>query len=175
MWMMAALFTGLGILLGGGLFLANKVVRSVGISASTANSETIHTAGGDFRLQSENQVGPALPVYPRGALELPGANAAQSRVKDLQKGVSVVTYHASDSRDFVDNWYSQHLAPEFTRHDPGEKPVPEAFQNTPVSETDIAFAAERGALARIVALAMDGSGTRISLIRVDKTPPQQNP
>jgi hypothetical protein len=79
-------------------------------------------------------------------------------------------YHTADLRDFVDNWYSQHLSPEFKRRDSGDKPIPDVFKDANVADSDIAFVAERGAQTRIVALSMDEGGTKISLIRVDKTP-----
>jgi hypothetical protein len=170
LWMMIGFFTGLLILVGGGFLLVNRVVRSYGLSAGSSNKNTVHTPGGSFRLQKQDQVGPGLPVYPRASLELPDGSDTATTIKEAQNGVTVSTYHATDIRDFVDNWYSQHLSPEFKRRDSGEKPLPEIFKDVNVSDSDIAFVAERGSQVRIVALSIDEGGTKISLIRVDKSP-----
>jgi len=169
LWMMLGFFIGITILLGGGFLLVSRVVRSVALSAASSDKNTVHTPGGNFRLQKQDQVGPGLPVYPRASLELPEASSAGVSIKQAEKGVSVSTYHTADLRDFVDNWYSQHLSPEFKRRDSGDKPLPEIFKDANVSDSDIAFVAERGAQTRIVALSLDEGGTKISLIRVDKS------
>jgi len=171
LWMMIGFFAGIAVLLGGGFLLVNKVVRSVGLSAASSSQNALHTPTGTVRLQKQDQVGPGLPVYPRSALELPDASSTSTALKERENGVTVALYHSMDTRDFVDNWYSQHLSPEFKRRDPGEKPVPEIFKDTNVADSDIAFVAERGQQSRIVALSMDETGTKIALIRVDKSPP----
>ena len=68
----------------------------------------------------------------------------------------------------MDEWYSKHLSPEFTRHDAGDRPVPAIFTDTRVPDSDIAFVAEREQMIRIVALSLDSGGTKISLIRFSK-------
>lgn len=174
MWMMIALFTGLGVLLAGGLFVASKAVRSMGLSAATAR-DTIRTAGGSFRLEKETEVGPGLPLYPRSSLIVPDDQTALAAVKQAQNGFNTSTYHTTDSRDAVDSWYSKHLSPEFTRHDAGEKPVPEIFADAGVSGDDIAFMALREQMVRIVALSFDSGGTKISLIRFAKPSAESEP
>ena len=170
MWMMIGLFTGLGILLASGLFVASRVVGSMGLSAASAK-DTVRTPGGSFRVQKETEVGPGLPVYPRSSLIVPDDAAAVAAVKQAQSGIQTSTYHTNDTRDFVDEWYSKHLSPEFTRRDAGEKPVSAIFREVRVSDNDIAFVAERGQMQRIVALSGDSGGTRISLIRSSKSSP----
>jgi hypothetical protein len=170
LWMMIGFFIGLLILVGGGFLLVNRVVRSYELSAGSSNKNTVHTPSGSFRLQKQDQVGPGLPVYPRASLELPDGSSTANTIKEAQNGVTVATYHATDIRDFVDNWYSQHLSSEFKRRDSGEKPLPEIFKDANVADSDIAFVAERGSQIRIVALSIDEGGTKISLIRVDKSP-----
>jgi len=167
--MMVGFFVGITILLGGALLLVSKVINSVALSINASDRNTVHTQGGSFRLQNQDQVGPGLPVYPRASLELPEASSIGTSMRQAESGVSVSAYHTVDLRDFVDNWYSQHLSPEFKRRDSGDKPVPEIFKDTNVSDSDIAFVAERGAQIRIVALSLDEGGTKISLIRVDKS------
>jgi hypothetical protein len=167
MWMMIALFSGLGVLLAGGLFVAGKVVRSMGLSAASAK-DTVRTPGGSFRLEKETEVGPGLPVYPRSALIVPDDQTALAAVKQAQNGFETSTYHTTDSRDSVDSWYLKHLSPEFARHGSDEKPVPEIFADARVSGDDIAFMAQREQVVRIVALSLDSGGTRISLIRFAK-------
>lgn len=170
LWMMIGFFIGLLILVGGGFLLVNRVVRAFGLSAASSNKNTVHTPGGSFRLQKQDQVGPGLPVFPRASLELPDGSDTAATIKEAQNGINVSTYHTTDIRDYVDNWYSQHLSPEFKRHDSGEKPLPEIFKDANVSNSDIAFVAERGSQVRIVALSIDEGGTKISLIRVDNSP-----
>lgn len=170
MWMMIGLFTGLAILLAGGLFVASRVVRSMGLSAAGAR-DTVRTPGGSFRLQKETEVGPGLPVYPRSSLIVPDDAAAAAAVKQAQSGIETSTYHTTDTRDFVDEWYSKHLSPEFTRRDAGDRPASSTFSDTRVSDSDIAFVAEREQMVRIVALSLDSGGTKISLIRFSKSSP----
>jgi hypothetical protein len=167
MWMMIAVLLGLGTLLIGGLFLANKMVKSVGLTAATSR-DTIHTPAGSFRLERQNEVGPSMPVYPSAALVLPGENAAALALQERQEGISSVTYQTHDTRDSVDLWYANHLSAEFSRHDSGEKPLPEVFHDARVADTDIAFVAERGKQVRIIALSLDATGTSISLVSFDK-------
>jgi hypothetical protein len=167
LWMMIALFAGLGVLLGGGMLLAGRVVRSLSFSA-VSSKDIIHTPAGSFRLEKENQVGPSLAVYPRASLVLPGENAVPEAIKEAQSGMNKATYHTTDTREFVDGWYQKHLSPEFLRHDAGDKPLPDIFRDARVSGDDIAFVAERGRQVRIVALSLDSTGTRIFLIRYDK-------
>lgn len=174
MWMMIALFAGLAVLLAGGLFVASRVVRSMGLSAASAK-DTIRTPGGSFRLEKENEVGPGLPVYPRASLIVPDDAAAAAAVKEARNGIDTSSYHTTDSRDFVDSWYTKHLSAEFTRHDAGDKPVAAIFNDTRVSENDIAFVAEREQMIRIVALSLDSGGTKISLIRFAKSSPGSEP
>jgi hypothetical protein len=170
MWMMIGLFTGLGILLAGGLLVASRVVGSMGLSAASAK-DTVRTPGGSFRLEKETEIGPGLPVYPRSALIVPDDAAAAAAVKQAQSGIEASTYHTNDTRDFVDEWYSKHLSPEFTRRDAGKMSVPAIFSAVRVSDNDIAFVAQREQMVRIVALSVDSVGTRISLIRFSKSSP----
>jgi hypothetical protein len=174
MWMMLGFFAGIAVLIGGGFLLFNRVVRSVGLTAASNNQSTVHTATGSFRLQKQDQVGPGLPVYPHASLELPEASGTAAAFKEAEQGVNVVLYRTRDTRDSVDSWYSQHLSPEFTRHDVGTNPPPAIFKKSEVSGSDIVFVAERGLQKRMVALSMEENGTKISLIRVDKAPAPTN-
>jgi hypothetical protein len=176
MWMMIGLFAGLAFLLGAGLFVANRVIRSMGLSAASAK-DTVRTAGGSFRLEKETEVGPGLPIYPRSSLILPDENAAADAIKQARNGVETSTYHTTDSREFVDKWYQEHLSPEFARRDSTDKPVPAVFKDANVSENDVAFLAEREHMVRIVTLTLDSGGTKISLIRFNNSSatPDQSP
>jgi hypothetical protein len=167
MWMMIALFIGLATLLAGGLFVASRVVRSMGLTAASAK-DTIHTPGGSFRLEKETEVGPGLPVYPRSALVVPDEDEAGAAIKQAQHGVETSTYHTTDLRDYVDNWYTGHLSPEFTRHDASDKTVAADFSDAPIADGDIVFVAHRDTMVRIVALSPDASGTKISLVRLER-------
>ena len=172
LWMMIGLFVGLAILLAGGLFLASRVIRSMGLSAASAK-DTVRTPGGSFRMEKETEVGPGLPVYPRASLVVPGDDEAAAAIKQAQNGIQTSTYHTTDVRDFVDEWYGKHLSPEFTRRDAGAKPVPAIFSDARIGDSDIAFVAERDQMVRIVALSLDSGGTKISLIRYSKSSPDQ--
>jgi hypothetical protein len=170
MWMMIAFFAGLGVLLATGLFVASRAVRSMGLSAASAR-DSIKTPNGTFRLEQETQVGPGLPVYPRASLIVPDDATAAAAIQQAQKGIEVSAYQSSDTRDFVDSWYSKHLSPEFTRHDPGEKLDGSLFADAHVSGSDVVFLAERDEKVRIVALSGDAPGTKITLIRFNKAVP----
>lgn len=171
MWMMIALFVGLATLLAGGLFMASRVVRSMGLSAASAK-DTVRTPGGTFRLEKETEVGPGMPIYPRSALVVPDDEGAAAAVKQAQHGIETSMYHSTDLRDYVDDWYKEHLSPEFTRHDPGDKTVSATFSEAPISDGDIVFVAQRQQMVRIVTLSADETGTRISFVRFDKAPPE---
>ncbi|HTQ59254.1 MAG TPA: hypothetical protein VMI32_03465 [Candidatus Solibacter sp.] len=170
MWMMIALFTGLAILLAAGLFMASRVVRSMGLSAASSK-DTVRTPGGTYRLEKETQVGPGLPIYPRASLVVPDDQAAAAAIKQARNGIETSTYHTSDMREFVDTWYTGHLSPEFTRHNSGDKPDPATLGGAQVGDEDITFVAERNQMVRIVALSQDSGGTEISLIRFSKSKP----
>jgi hypothetical protein len=170
MWMMIALFAGLAVLLAGGLFVASRVIRSMGLTAANAMN-TVRTPGGSLRLEKEGEMGPGLPVYPRSSLVVPDDSTAATAVKQARNGIETSMYHTTDTRDFVDEWYGKHLSPEFTRRDAGDKPVPTIFSDVRVSDNDIAFVAERGQTVGIVALSLDSGGTKISLIRFSKSSP----
>lgn len=174
MWMMVALFAGLGALLAGGLFIASRVVRSMGL-ASASPRDTVRTPAGSFRVEKDTLAGPGLPVYPRASLIVPGESSATTDMKQAEIGIETSTYHTTDSREFVDEWYSKHLSPDFTRHDAGQKPLPDILLDARVSEEDVAFVAERNQKVRIVALSLDSGGTKISLLRYDKTVPTPAP
>ncbi|HEY6386906.1 MAG TPA: hypothetical protein VIX91_14610 [Candidatus Acidoferrum sp.] len=170
MWMMIALFAGLAVLLAGGLFVASRVVRSMGLTAANAMN-TVRTPGGSLRLEKEGEIGAGLPVYPRSSLVVPDDSTAAAAVKEARDGIEKSTYHTTDTRDFVDEWYVKHLSAEFTRRDAGDKPLPAIFSDARVSDNDIAFVAERGQTVGIVALSLDSGGTKISLIRFSKSSP----
>ena len=122
LWMMIAMFVGIGALLSGGLFMASRMVHSVGLSAAT-NKDTIRTPAGSFRLERQNEAGPTLPIYPNAILVLPDEKAAVIALQQRQMGMSAVTYETHDTRESVDIWYSKNLSPEFARHDAGENPA----------------------------------------------------
>jgi hypothetical protein len=163
MFMTLALFGGFGVMLGGGLFIAKRLAQTMGLAAATGSKDTVRTPIGAFRMEKEDQVGPGLPVYPRASLEVPGEVATGKALSDSKNGVSVVTYHTDDTREFVEGWYMKHLSPEFSRHEGSEKTFPEAFHNVSIDIADIAFLAERNNNARAVTLSQDSTGTKISL------------
>jgi hypothetical protein len=166
MWMMLALTVGLGVMLGGGLFIANTLLHSMSLAAATGNKNVVRTPIGSFRVQKQTQNGPGLPVYPRSSLQLPGTDATGQIVQDAQEGLTVVTYHSADDREAIDAWYTQHLSAEFSRHDASERPLPEPFHAVRVADGDIAFLAERGNNIRALTLSQEANGTRICLMQI---------
>lgn len=166
MWMTAALFAGMAVLLVGGLFLATRVVKSLGIRNSLG-AGSVQTKRGTYRLEREREVGPPVPMYPHASLIVPGDDAAEQSVKDNENGIARVTYQSEDSRDFIDKWYQERLPQVFERHD-AETPRTKDMITAGVSDKDIAFEATKGAHTRILTLTENTSGTQITVIRIDR-------
>jgi len=169
MFMMAAIFCGFGILLGGGLLMASRVIHSLQLRAE-GDKTTIRTPLGDFRVEKAQQVGPGLPVYPQSSLVIPGGQALPAPLNDNQPQVLTSTYHTNSSREYVVNWYLEHLSPEFVRQDAGPKNLPEVFHESHISDDDITFFGERGDQFRVVSLSAEDMGTKIVLLRSAKPP-----
>ena len=170
LFMMVAMTCGVCVLLGAGLLMASRVINALGLRASSDRT-TVHSPLGDYRLEKAQQVGPGLPVYPQASLVLPGAEAARvSSDSNDQPQVVSSTYHTNSSREYVATWYLEHLSPEFVRQDSGPKNIPDAFHSSHISDDDIAFVGERGDQIRVVALALDDTGTKITLLRSAKPP-----
>jgi len=179
LFMMIAMTCGFCILIGGGMFTASRIIQAMQIRSGSDKS-TVRTPIGDFRMQKAQQVGPGLPVYPQADLVVPGADSSHVSLQDASQVVSG-TYHTTASREFVLNWYMEHLSQEFTRQDSGPKKLPEVFRNSHITDDDIVFLGERGDQVRLVSLTADDTGTKIILLRAsippstpttDATPPQ---
>jgi len=162
--MMIAITCGFCVLLGGGLLMASRVINALGLRAGS-DKTTVRTPLGEFRVEKAKEVGPGLPVYPAATLVLPGSAAAHVPPSDDQPQVLASTYHTNSSREYVVNWYLEHLSPEFARQDSGPKKLPEALRDSHISDDDITFVGERGDQIRVVALALDDMGTKITLLR----------
>jgi hypothetical protein len=171
LFMMAAMLCGVTVLLGGGMLMASRVIHSLGLRAAS-DKTIVRTPLGDFRVEKAKEVGPGLPVYPQATLVLPGGDAPHAPLHDDQPQVVSSTYHTNSLREYVVNWYLEHLSPEFVRQDNGPKKLPEAFRAAHISDDDIAFVGERGDQIRVVALALDDTGTKITLLRSAKAPAQ---
>jgi hypothetical protein len=165
--MMVAIFGGIALLFGGGMFIASRVIHAMGLRA-TSDKTTVRTPIADFRIQKRDEVGPGLPVYPRASLVVPGQDAALAVSGDDQPQIVYATYHTNDSREFVLDWYAGHLSPDFVRHNAGVEPLPETLREARIPGNDIAFLGERGNQIRIVALTEDSTGTKITLERTSK-------
>jgi len=164
LFMMIALTCGFCVLLSGGLLMASRVINALGLRAGS-DKTTVRTPLGEFRLEKAKEVGPGLPVYPAATLVLAGSAAAHLPLTDDQPQVLSSTYHTNTSREYVATWYLEHLSPEFARQDSGPKKLPEALRNAHISDDDIAFVGERGDQIRVVELALDEIGTKITLLR----------
>ncbi|MBS1841627.1 MAG: hypothetical protein JSS69_00820 [Acidobacteria bacterium] len=167
LWMTVGLFGAMGVLLGGSFFLAGRVMRSAGLVSSN-DGKTMHTPLGSLRIEREKQIGPILPVYPTGSLVIPDQHEALKEAQEAKSGITRTVYQADDDPDLVDHWYQEHLTAEFKRRGPGESLMPEIFKQLKVSESTVAFAADRNGLARIVTLIPNARGVQISLIRFDQ-------
>ena len=164
LFMMIAMTCGFCVLLSGGLLMASRVINALGVRAGS-DKTTVRTPLGEFRLEKAKEVGPGLPVYPAATLVLAGAATTHLPLNDDQPQVLTSTYHTNASREYVANWYLEHLSPEFARQDSGPKKLPEALRDAHISDGDIAFVGERGDQIRVVALALDEMGTKITLLR----------
>jgi hypothetical protein len=162
--MMIAMTCGFCILLGGGVFMASRVIQAMQLRAGSDKS-TVRTPIGDFRYEKAKEVGPSLPVYPQATLVLPGAGSAHVSPNDDSAQVVSSTYHTNASREFVASWYMEHLSSEFTRQDSGPKELPEVFQKSHIADSDITFLGARGDQVRLVSLSLDDTGTKITLLR----------
>jgi hypothetical protein len=174
-FMMAAMCCGFVILLGAGLLMASRVIHSLQLRAE-GDKTTVRTPLGDFRVEKKQEVGPGLPVYPQSSLVMPGGQA-HVPLNDNHPQVLTSTYHSNSSREYVVNWYVEHLSPEFVRQDAGPKNLPEVFQESHISNDDITFVGERGDQFRMVSLAAEDTGTKIVLLRSAKPsspPPTQS-
>jgi hypothetical protein len=167
LFMMIAMTCGFCILLGGGLLMASRVINALSLRASS-DKGTVHSPLGDYRTEKASAVGPGLPVYPQSTLVLPGAEAARASAVANQPQVVSSIYHSNAPREYVVTWYVEHLSPEFVRQDSGNKNLPAAFQNSSISEDDVTFLGERGDQVRLVALAQEDTGTKITLLRFSK-------
>ncbi len=170
-FMMAAIFCGFGILLSAGLLMTSRVIHALQLR-SEGDKSIVHTPLGDYRVEKAKEVGPGLPIYPQASLVLPGGAPVRLPANDNQPQVVASTYHTNSSREYVADWYLGHLSPEFVRQDPGPKNLPEAFQKSHITEADIIFVGERGAQIRLVCLATEDMGTKITLLRSAKQPSQ---
>jgi hypothetical protein len=174
LFMMIAMTCGFTVLLSGGLLMASRVIHALGLRESS-DKTIMRTPLGDYRVEKAREVGPGLPVYPQATMVLPGTEAARvAKNSDLPQVVSN-TYHTNSSREYVVNWYLEHLSPEFVRRDSGPKNLPEAFRDSRISDDDIAFVGERGDQIRVVALTLDDAGTKITLLRSSTKSPTPPP
>src|SRR5947208_4105020 len=169
LFMMLAMTCGFSILLGGALLMTSRVINALGLRAGS-DKTTVRTPLGEFRLEKAKEVGPGLPVYPAATLVLAGSAAAHLPLTDDQPQVLSSTYHTNTSREYVATWYLEHLSPEFARQDSGPKKLPEALRNAHISDDDIAFVGERGDQIRVVELALDELGTKITHLRSSTKP-----
>ncbi len=167
LWMMAALFGCVGILVGGGIFLASRVIRSLQVRES-GDKTTVHTPAGDLRVEKSQDVGLGMGVYPRASLVMPGEGGPIQPPADTRLEIRSASYHTDDRREGVDDWYLKHLGPEFVRHGPGENSSPDTYRDAKISGNDIAFIADRNGQMRIVALEEEDAGTKIRIVYLGK-------
>ncbi len=168
LWMMVALLGGFALLVGGALFLAQRVLKTMSVKQHRGNEATLQTPLGELRVEHSTSHGPGLPVYPQAALVMPGDNVHFELPADRHYQIRAAKYHTSDSREAVDAWYQSHLGPEFERQGPGEKHVSVAVEQYKLSSEDVVFVAGQADEARIISLADENSGTGITLVRIGR-------
>jgi hypothetical protein len=165
LWMRLGLCCGLALLLAGSMFMSSRLGHALQFRA-TVNEATVRTAAGDWHVERPNEVGPGLPVYPDASLVLPGLDDPPATTKNSQAEVQTAIYYSSDSTEVVDNWYLEHLGPEFVRGNSSGWAIPDdVLSGASISNNDVAFVGERGDQIRIVAIATKSTGTRITLAR----------
>ena len=133
LFMTMAMITGFCVLLGAGLVTASRLIRSLQLRQGSDKS-TVRTPIGEFRMEKASQVGPGLPVYPQASLVLPGGAASLPPAGDSHPQVVSSTYHANTPREFVVNWYLEHLSAEFVRQEPGHRSLPTVFSDSQIAE-----------------------------------------
>ena len=166
LWMTLGLFFAMGVLLGGAFFLGGRAMRSAGL-VSANDGKTAHTPLGSLRIEREKELGPTLPVYPNGSLVIPDQHEALKQAQEARSGITRTLYQADDDPDLVDHWYQDHLPAEFKRRGPGESLMPDVFKQLSISDSTVAFLADRKGLIRVVTLVPDSRGVQITLIRYD--------
>ena len=167
LWMTLGLFFAMGVLLGGAFFLGGRAMRSAGL-VSANDGKTAHTPKGSLRIEREKELGPTLPLYPTGTLIIPDQHEALKEAQEARNRITRTLYQADDDPDLVDHWYQDHLSSEFKRRGPGESLMPEIFKQLNISDSTVAFIADRKGLTRVVTLIPDSRGVQISLIRFDQ-------
>ena len=166
LWMMVAFLGGLTLLVGGALFLAQRVIKTMSIKRP-AGEATLQTPLGELRVEQPSAHGPGLPVYPQAALVMPGDNVPSEFPADRRYEIRTAKYHSPDSRETVDAWYRARLGPEFERQGPGEKHV-SAVEQYKLGSDDVAFVLALDDETRIVTLADENNGTGITLVRIGR-------
>lgn len=167
LWMMAALVCAMGILFGAGILISSRVLSSMAPPPGS-NSLTAHTPTADLRVEDRNEIGPGLPLYPRAALLLSGANTGEALPHAKHAGSQMTTYYTEDVPPLVDDWYLQHLSGEFVRHKVGEPQSPAELDEISAPIDSVAFLGRRGNQVRMVTLTSNSTGTRITLVRFGK-------
>jgi hypothetical protein len=161
-------FCGLGLVLGGGIFMASRMSHALQFSNVTSEA-TVRTTAGDWQVERPSEVGPGLPVYPDALLVLPGHGSAPAAPKNNRAEVHSSVYYSADPNDLVDNWYVEHLGSEFTHNTTtDEGGIAGILSDASVSNSHSIFVGQRGDQVRIVAIASDSTGTRITLVRSTK-------
>jgi hypothetical protein len=167
LWVKCAFSCGLALFLGGGIFMASHLGQALRFHA-TGSEATVRTGAGDWRVERPNEVGPGLPVYPDASLVLPGRGSLPTPPQHDHSDVYTATYYSTDPSEFVDNWYLKHLGPEFTRSNSAVQEIPGVLLEAGILEKNVTYVGERGDQIRIVAIAMDSTGTKITLVRSTK-------
>ena len=171
LWMMLALFGGVALLLGGGLFLASRIINALKLQ-DTGTKATMHTPAGDIRVKKPGEGASGTPVYPHASLVLPHESATPEQKESSEFEVHTTSYFTTDSRLLVDEWYVQHLSADFVRHGPQDPPLPEQYNDLHIPRDDVAFAVEHGDQLRVVVLVEEDDGTSIRLVHLAKRVPQ---
>lgn len=166
-WLLGLLGIGILVLGGGGMLVANYVMKNVQVQQS-GSQVAIQTPVGEMKVDRDVAADPGLPVYPGAVATDPGATVEIGVPNEEQVAVIAARYRTGDPLTKVDEWYQSQLGPDFKREGPGVMVRKKDIMGIQVKSTDIAFISEEKDLVRVVALERKGIQTEIALARIGR-------
>jgi len=161
-WALALLGAGI-LILGLGTFLVWRmiapqvdVIRTAGGGEGKAPASPEKTAPeGD---------GTGLPKYPGAEATEPPSTVEIDSATEEDLAVTVAKYSSKDALEKVDDWYKEHLGPEFEREGSGMMDRKRAIYGTDVAKEDVAFLLDREHALQAVILRRKGAAIEIVLV-----------
>src|SRR5207302_3069501 len=125
----------------------------------------VSTPAGELRVNTAAEKDVGLPVYPGARPDKSGKSVEIALPTEDQVGIATAHYRTSDPFEKVDAWYRAHLGPGFERETSASKRGKVRGKGLELSTDTTAFISEKGDLVRAVALAREGDGVDITLVR----------